>query len=123
MKTSILLLSLSLTLFAALFPSCTEEEDPVKSYAITLKAEGSNLSEVGSRSRQHSFDVSPVPRIHWQIDHQYWGDDTLHLFARQPADSAQPVVVTITIAHNQDPVKVYSDTGYAEASLSVFLEK
>lgn len=81
------------------------------------------MSEVGSRSRQHSFDVSPVPRIHWQLDHQYWGDDTLHLFARQPADSAQPVVVTITIAHNQDPVKVYSDTGYAEASLSVFLEK
>jgi hypothetical protein len=67
--------------------SCVEEEKPIKSYAVTLKAEGSNLSSVGSRSKQHSFDVSPVPRIHWQLDHQYWGDDTLHLFASQTAEA------------------------------------
>jgi hypothetical protein len=103
--------------------SCVEEEKPIKSYAVTLKAEGSNLSSVGSRSKQHSFDVSPVPRIHWQLDHQYWGDDTLHLFASQIADSTNPVIVTVSVAHNDDPVKVFSDTGVAEARISVFLEK
>lgn len=108
---------------ALLFQRCTEEETPVRSYAVNLKAEGKNLNTVGLRSRQLSFDVDPVPTIHWETDNQLWGNDTLRLFASQPADSSHPVIVTISVSFNQEPTMVFSDTGVSEAEIIVPLAR
>lgn len=111
---------LPVTLFIA--TSCQQDE-PLKSYAVNLKVEGSGLSQIYFRSEQENFDVEIVPRSRWSADVQLWGNDTILLHGSQASGSSSPVVVTIQVDHNQSPSLYYSDTGATDAEVTVFLPK
>lgn len=105
-----------------LLSSCKREQ-PLKSYSVNLRAQGSSLKKIWFQSAQRSFEEANVPLNLWAADNQFWGDDTLRLYAQQTRDTLNPVIVTISVAYNQEPLKIFSDSDAVQAMIEVYLPK
>lgn len=111
MKKVLALLVLSVVVFS----SCEPEDDGPSYYAINMRVQGNDLTQIYFRSGNWNFDVTNVPNISWSVDNQIYGNDSIALYGVQVPDSANKIKVTVTLQKGTELPIVFQDSGYASA--------